>query len=245
MTLTKQDWVSRWEAQQGRSSGTLREQRFTALVEAVTALGVPAPLVLDLGCGPGSVANRILARLPEAVVVGIDADPVLLELGRRSHPDGRVRFIDADLTDPAWTEQIPERPYDAVTSTTALHWLTKGQLGRLYRDVAGLLRPGGLFLNGDVLPLGTGKARLSTMATSIRQSGAKADAETWSEWWEAIEADPSFDAEFAERRRRGHGHPDHAHVSCPEHLAALVLGGFSEVGTLWQAGDSWLVAAIR
>jgi len=37
--------------------------------------GRPDPLVLDLGCGPGSLAVRLLGRIPAATVVGIDASP--------------------------------------------------------------------------------------------------------------------------------------------------------------------------
>jgi trans-aconitate methyltransferase len=34
--------------------------------------------VLDLGCGPGSLAGRLAARLPTAEIIGLDQDPVLL-----------------------------------------------------------------------------------------------------------------------------------------------------------------------
>jgi trans-aconitate methyltransferase len=34
--------------------------------------------VLDLGCGPGSLAARLLERLPAASVVAIDSYPLLL-----------------------------------------------------------------------------------------------------------------------------------------------------------------------
>jgi trans-aconitate methyltransferase len=35
----------------------------------------PDPLVIDIGCGPGWLAVRLLARLPHATVIGLDADP--------------------------------------------------------------------------------------------------------------------------------------------------------------------------
>jgi len=44
-----------------------REERFTALIDAVAeTAGREDPLVIDLGCGPGSLAVRLLARLPAA-----------------------------------------------------------------------------------------------------------------------------------------------------------------------------------
>ncbi|MEV4259564.1 methyltransferase domain-containing protein, partial [Spirillospora sp. NPDC049652] len=79
-----QRWITRWDRQQ---EGYLpdREERFTALIDAVEAAGRPDPLVLDLGCGPGSLSARLLDRLPDATVVAVDTDPLLLALGRSVH----------------------------------------------------------------------------------------------------------------------------------------------------------------
>ncbi|NYV76228.1 trans-aconitate 2-methyltransferase, partial [Streptomyces sp. UH6] len=52
------------------------------------------PLLLDLGCGPGSLAARLAARLPHAEIVAVDMDPLLLELGRTHRPDA-ARYVDA------------------------------------------------------------------------------------------------------------------------------------------------------
>jgi SAM-dependent methyltransferase len=92
------DWIGRWERQQEVYLAD-REERFTALIDAVEAgAGRPDPLVVDLGCGPGSLAVRLLDRLPAAVVVAVDADPVTLSLGRAAYA-GRpgLRFADVDL----------------------------------------------------------------------------------------------------------------------------------------------------
>jgi trans-aconitate methyltransferase len=79
---TALDWIERWDRQQEESLPD-REDRFTALIDAVEeGTGRPDPLVLDLGCGPGSLAVRLLDRLPRATVIGIDADPVSLALGQ-------------------------------------------------------------------------------------------------------------------------------------------------------------------
>ena len=75
-------WVSRWDAQQEWYMPD-REERFTVLIDAAEAgVGRDDPLVLDLGCGPGSLAVRLLDRMPAARVVAIDTDPLLLALGR-------------------------------------------------------------------------------------------------------------------------------------------------------------------
>src|SRR4051794_1971436 len=96
-TTVARTWITRWDRQQ---EGYLpdREERFTALIDAVESGGRrPDPLVLDLGCGPGSLSTRLLDRLPRATVVAIDTDPVLLTLGREAL-SGRagLRFAELD-----------------------------------------------------------------------------------------------------------------------------------------------------
>jgi len=59
-------WISRWDAQQEWFMPD-REERFAVLIDAVEAgAGRDDPLVLDLGCGPGSLAVRLLDRMPAA-----------------------------------------------------------------------------------------------------------------------------------------------------------------------------------
>ncbi|MFD2356006.1 class I SAM-dependent methyltransferase [Nonomuraea ferruginea] len=142
-------WMARWDRQQ---EGYLpdREERFTAMIDAVEALGRPDPLVADLGCGPGSLAARLVERLPGARVVGVDADPLLLGLGRAAYP--HLTLVSADLRKPGWTAALGlDGPADAAVSTTALHWIDPEELKAMYADVASILRPGGLLLNGDHL----------------------------------------------------------------------------------------------
>ncbi|MBL7262109.1 class I SAM-dependent methyltransferase [Paractinoplanes lichenicola] len=65
-------------------------------VAADAVLGRSPVRVLDLGGGPGVLAERMSARWPEAAVTMIDIDPVLLALARDGVPPA-VSVIDADL----------------------------------------------------------------------------------------------------------------------------------------------------
>lgn len=100
---TARAWVERWERQQERYAVD-REERFTVIadvVEHVTA-GCARPLLLDLGCGPGSLAARLAARFPHAEIVAADMDPLLLELGRTHHADA-ARYVDTVIGEEGWT----------------------------------------------------------------------------------------------------------------------------------------------
>ncbi|MGH3375473.1 MAG: class I SAM-dependent methyltransferase [Actinoallomurus sp.] len=250
-TTVAQKWITRWDRQQ---EGYLpdREERFTALIDAVeVGTGRPDPLVLDLGCGPGSLSARLLDRLPGATVVAIDTDPLLLALGRGAHA-GRpeLRFADLDLRDPGWSAELDlDRPADAAVSTTALHWLAEHDLRKVYAELASVLRPGALFLNGDHLDVGTPTLhrleRALTERATHRRYGDDAP-EDWRQWWDAAAADPALTgliAARAEKNAAGHHGSESAHLAL--HTAALRDAGFGEIGTLWQHGNDRLLCAIR
>src|SRR5205085_2702561 len=107
---TATEWIERWDRQQEEGLPD-REDRFTALIDAVEeGTGRPDPLILDIGCGPASLGIRLLARLPRATVVGIDADPVSLTLGRAAYSDvPGLRFAEEDLRVPGWAARLGGR----------------------------------------------------------------------------------------------------------------------------------------
>lgn len=246
-------WIARWDAQQ---QGYLpdREERFTALIDAVAeAVGRPDPLVLDLGCGPGSLSTRLLDRIPAATVVALDADPLLLAIGRAAEPDrAGLRFTDRDLRVAGWSAGLGlDRPADAAVSTTALHWLSEPELRAMYAELATVLRPGGVLLNGDHMD--EDKAAAPTLArlgdALIRREQRRFPdglLENWNDWWAAVLADPALAGPAAERARRGYGSDHHGSetLRLGVHLAALRSAGFTETGTLWQRGSNRLLCAV-
>jgi SAM-dependent methyltransferase len=251
------DWIDRWDRQQEVYMPD-REERFTALIDAVEAsAGRPDPLVLDLGCGPGSLAVRLLARLPEATVVAVDADPVTLALGRAAHADlPGLRFVSLDLRAAGWVARLglsAGRQVDAVVSTTALHWLSAAEVRDLYATLAGLLRPGGVFLDGDhfredqaASPVLDRLGRVLEEREAQRRypDGHAGRAEDWDQWWQSVAADPAL-AEAAAERARGHVHHGSEGSQLATHTSALRAAGFAEVGTLWQRGASRVLCGVR
>ncbi len=267
---TARAWITRWDRQQEVYLPD-REDRFTVLIDAVEAgTGRPDPVVLDLGCGPGSLAGRLLDRLPAATVIAADADPLLLALGRAAeHGRGGLRFVDCDLRVAGWSAALGlDGPADAAVSTTALHWLTEAELRVMYTEVAGALRRGGLLLNGDHFVVDEpALARLERglMEAQKRRSmaghaggrgrpcgqsvdGRAATAgqpggarENWSQWWAAVAADPRL-AEFnAERENRWAAAAHHGTES--GRLAAHV--GALEAAGFCQIGTLWQRAENR
>jgi SAM-dependent methyltransferase len=247
-------WIDRWDAQQ-QAYLPDREERFTALIDAVAdGVGRPDPLVLDLGCGPGSLAVRLLDRIPGATVIGVDADPVLLALARAAWAArAGLRFAELDLRVAGWAGALGlNRPADAAVSTTALHWLRPEALAAMYVEMATVLRAGGLMLDGDHLAEDeTTSPTLARLGRALvereeRRHPAVAETETWAGWWEAARADPALAGLAARRERLGLDAEHHGSPSgrLAVHVDALRNAGFAEVGTLWQRGDNRLLCAV-
>ncbi len=247
------EWLRRWDAQQ-EGYVPEREARFTAMFDALAGLLPTSFVALDLGCGPGSLSQRLLARFPNARAIAVDIDPVMLAIGRGAigTVDGRLRWIEADLASQEWLEALGETKIDAVLSSTALHWLEPEPLARLYHDLGRVLRPGGIFLNGDHVAFGPSLPTLARLSQSVLDeqwtdsSFASRDVETAEQWWEALATEPAFVPLLADRTARFAGKKRQESPPGFEfHVAALGDAGFREVGTIWQELSNRVLLAVR
>jgi trans-aconitate methyltransferase len=248
------DWVSllkSWDAQQ-ESFNPERDRRFSAMLDAVGATTSKRFTALDLGSGPGSLSLRLLRRFPGARVIAVDYDPVTLRIGEGAlgNYGGRLTWVDAKLGARGWTDRLPRRKVDVVVSTTALHWLPRSGLRTLYKDLGRILRPGGVFLNGDHLPWGTASRGLSRLAESVRRErfeGATLDDEwtAWRKWWERAEKIPALRPYFEEHKRRAAQHPHQGDLPLSVHENALRRAGFRELAVIWQDFENRILFARR
>jgi SAM-dependent methyltransferase len=250
-TETARRWLDRWDRQQEMYIAD-REERFAVIADLVEAAADrPDPLVVDLGCGPGSLAARLVDRLPRARVVGIDADPLLLGMAHAGYGDrARLRFVEGDLRTTGWAARLElERAPDALVSTTALHWMNRRQFGRLVVDAAELLRPGGVFVNGDHLFDGDLQPRLDELMAAVRAGRERrvraGGDEEWKAWWSAVESAPELAELVAARDASGVEHAKSDVPTYAEQVAMLRAARFAEVGTVWQCGDDRVVVAIK
>jgi ubiquinone/menaquinone biosynthesis C-methylase UbiE len=110
--------------------------------------------VLDVGGGYGVLTREILESLPLSSVVLVDISQRMLDHARDRLGDYgvRVRFVQADLRDSAWVTAV-DGPFDAVASSMAIHNVRDvGAIQTIYTEMVSLLRPGGIFLNIDLVP---------------------------------------------------------------------------------------------
>jgi ubiquinone/menaquinone biosynthesis C-methylase UbiE len=106
--------------------------------------------VLDVGCGTGTLALLAKAAAPGAEVVGLDADPEMLEQARGKPGAGEIRF------DEGMADQLPyeDARFDRVLSSLVFHHLPRRIKEGAAREIARVLRPDGEFHLADFGPPG-------------------------------------------------------------------------------------------
>jgi trans-aconitate 2-methyltransferase len=124
-----------WDPAQYQRFGDERSRPFFDLVGRVAAA---APdVVVDLGCGPGTLTAALARRWPGAKVLGIDSSAEMIETALALPDVGqRLSFALGDVRD--WK---PDGRVDVIVSNAVLQWVPD-HLGVLARW-AGFLPAGG------------------------------------------------------------------------------------------------------
>ncbi|HEX2981149.1 MAG TPA: class I SAM-dependent methyltransferase [Anaerolineaceae bacterium] len=109
----------------------------------------PPAAILDLGCGNGELARRLMRRGYRGFFHGLDFSEGLLDEARRSLEGTaveRARFDLANLAEPGWDSVLGPLSFDAAVSFAVLHHLPGDDLRRSFvQSVARHVSPGGVF----------------------------------------------------------------------------------------------------
>ena len=93
------------------------DERGRPFLDLISRIDAESPRrVVDLGCGPGNLTGLLAQRWPDAVVLGLDSSPEMIE---RAQVPG-VRFAVRDLR--TWVSDEPEQ-VDVLVSNATLQWV--------------------------------------------------------------------------------------------------------------------------
>jgi tRNA (cmo5U34)-methyltransferase len=143
-TALPDDWDPDGYLEAIRAEVPLYEQLQEEVVRATTA--IQAGTILELGTGTGETARRLLAAHPHALLLGLDGSGQMLRSARASLPQDRVELRSQRLED-----ELPSGLFDLVVSVLAVHHLDDIGKADLFRRVARVLVPDGVFVLGDLV----------------------------------------------------------------------------------------------
>jgi len=141
------EWAERFE------QTTARLKLFGTILEQIEKVGFNTTSVLELGIGPGFLANYLLKKLPQITYEGLDYSNSMLAIAteRTEAYKERIKLTQADLINDVWKNRIKGIP-NVIVSTWAIHDLfEKKNILNVYKTAYKILPRGGLFLNGDFI----------------------------------------------------------------------------------------------
>ena len=143
------------------------------IAEHVAALP-PAARVLELGSGPGLLAECVLQRCTRiASYTLLDFSPHMLSISReRLARFPSAAFVLASFKSPDWVERVAS-PFDCVVSMQAVHELrNKRHVPRLYRQIYQATVESGQVLICDHLPFDDSAKSIALYMTEEEQMQA-------------------------------------------------------------------------
>src|SRR5712671_7565820 len=131
----------------GHHESVLRSHKWRTVDNSAAYLAphlTSATRVLDLGCGPGTIAADIGRRVAPARVLGIDASAAVIEEARRDAGGGpNVEFSVGDL----YALEMDDHTFDVVHAHQVLQHLPDPV--RALREMRRVCKPGGLVAARD------------------------------------------------------------------------------------------------
>lgn len=109
--------------------------------------------ILELGIGPGFLAEYLLNKLDNVSYEGLDFSKSMLKIAsmRTAKFKEQVSFTKADLLNDNWTDKLKKKP-NIVVSTWTIHDLFHtDNIYEVYKSVYKILPKSGILLNGNFI----------------------------------------------------------------------------------------------
>jgi tRNA (cmo5U34)-methyltransferase len=190
---------------------------------------------IEIGCGTGVSTLAILNERSELKLTAIDSAPAMLLQAR----ENLGRYVDAERLELVETDALAflqaqnDASVDTIVSNYAIHNFTQHYRSAFLAQILRVLKPGGLFLNGDRYAIDECAEHLAHNQSMLRHwfkvFGEMKRYDLLEDWVAHLMSDESAD------------HVMRYNPSIHE-LKAL---GFSPVETLFRDGVDTLVKAVK
>jgi SAM-dependent methyltransferase len=105
---------------------------------------------LDMGCGDGILGRQLFQQWPESYGIFMDFSEPMIKSAKEKCQEyhDRCSIVLQDYGKEDWTDSIKSMvPVDVVISGYSIHHQEDDVKHRIYKDIFGILNPGGVFLN--------------------------------------------------------------------------------------------------
>ena len=215
-----EEWVNRQ-----RAADPARTEWFQLMCDLFPFSTDASVTILDVGAGYGPVSKFILEQFPNATCIAQDGSTPMLQRAQQRMAGYGARFTisQSELFDQDW---LPTQhgPFDAAVSASCLHNLRNFQrISEIYRNIRASLKPGGVFLNLDLVNAPTLALRQHYDRVAAAQRQRDGGPRT------------GVDAMVQRAHQTAaHGSAQAFPANLDEHLVALRAAGFTEVDCFWK-----------
>jgi tRNA (cmo5U34)-methyltransferase len=190
---------------------------------------------IEIGCGTGLSTASLLSQREDLHLRAFDAAPAMLKQARENLADfvkaGRVEFIESDALE--FLKGQPDASADVVASNYAIHNFLNDYREKVFAQILRVLKPGGLFVNGDRFASDDRNEHLASTQNDVRRwfkvFSEMGRYDLLEEWVVHLLSDES---------------PDHVMYFSPT-LSFLRELGFADVRAAYRDGVDVLVTATK
>ena len=142
------DWITFWDSDHAiYVNARHRDAHYRKIADDVAAyIPSPSATVLDYGCGEALHADRVAAGAAKLILC--EAAPLVrAALTQRFAQNPKI-----EVRSPDEVAAIPDHSFDLIVLHSVAQYMTPAEADALFARFRKLLKPGGLFVLGDVIP---------------------------------------------------------------------------------------------
>jgi|GEM_PF-6964586 len=150
----RNEMVQRYDIQQSLVSEKKEEvlANITRIINYFCKINtIPAPKILDVGCGPGTpgtISAYVLKDVPNCTLVGVDSSNQMVEAANHNLKCERfVAYVGDFNSDSFWPENTA-RLYDFIVSSGSLHYLADERRIPFIKEIYDHLENNGILIAG-------------------------------------------------------------------------------------------------
>ncbi len=181
---------------------------------------------IDLGTGTGIFSESFIKKFYNSKILAIDGSVKMIDLAR-ARLGNLLKSVDFEIIDfkKFKLEKSCLNYFDVAISSYALHHLTKKEKSVLLRKIWKVLKPGGWFINADLIIAQSDV--IENRIQDIRTYGIVKRSNGTDYRFKSIESTRNF---LNELELNEGDNP----LTISEDLKIIEEVGFNEIGTLWQ-----------